>query len=301
MDVGTSMATAAAAPALAAVISNPADVAKTRLNMDRELTSVATRARFTGTADCIRQTWAAEGMAGIQRGLGMAMVREASKNSFRIGLYDPLVRYLHRDSGPPPWSIRIGAGAVTGAVSAFIVNPLDLAKVRLQLDPSHPRGAASTSTRVFFAGLWASEGARGLWRGTPVNMGRSVMSTSTQLSTNARIKELFAALGLRPGAPTDATAALGAGAATVCTMNPIDVVRTRLYSQPVDPATGKGSLYRGAAHCVASIAQTEGLFGFYKGSLANFMRVGPHTVITFTILGAMRRAIVAARAPPAPR
>ena len=76
-----------------------------------------------------------------------------------------------------------------------------------------------------------------------------------------------------PGALSDAFCALGAGVAVVLANNPIDVVRTRLYSQRIDvPA------YGGPVDCALQILRVEGAPAFYKGVLAQFLRTGPHTV-----------------------
>lgn len=48
------------------------------------------------------------------------------------------------------------------------------------------------------------------------------------------------------------------------TMNPFDVLATRLYNQPVDPKTGKGMLYKGWFDAFSKTASKEGLRGFYK-------------------------------------
>ena len=47
-------------------------------------------------------------------------------------------------------------------------------------------------------------------------------------------------------------------------MTPFDVVSTRLYNQPVDPKTGKGTVYKGIVDCALKIFKTEGFLGFYK-------------------------------------
>jgi solute carrier family 25 protein 34/35 len=174
----TNIAFSAAGPSAAAIFSNPADVAKTRLNMDRELQSSGKPPRYTGTFDCIRRVWAAEGMAGVQRGLSFAMVREASKCSFRIGLHEPIVEALHSGPGPASFSIKFIGGLASGGIAALICNPLDLIKraarrqqspspahittsrapsrtcarrhapphtrTRLQLEPGHARGSAAS-------------------------------------------------------------------------------------------------------------------------------------------------------------
>ena len=91
-----SMGSSAVAPAIAAFFTNPADVAKTRLNMARELQAPTSTAQ--GVIGCLRTIYRLEGLAGLQRGLGLVCIREASKNSFRIGLYEPLVRKLEGPS-----------------------------------------------------------------------------------------------------------------------------------------------------------------------------------------------------------
>ena len=163
----TNFATAAAGPALACIITNPADVAKTRLNLERELQSTE-MSRTTGSIHKMRQTYAAEGLSGLQRGLRLAMVREASKNTFRIGLYQPLVDLGHAPgtaASPAPFAVMIPAAMASGAISALLTNPLDLLKTRLQLDGTHARGAtASSSARSMAAAIVAEEGVAGLCR-----------------------------------------------------------------------------------------------------------------------------------------
>ena len=202
-----------AGPAIACIFTNPADVAKTRLNMERELQSLP-MSPSTGSIECMRRIRAAEGLAGLQRGLYFAMVREASKNTFKIGLYQPLVDAMHDGaSGPAPLSILMGAGTISGAISALICNPLDLVKTRLQLDGSHARGTAGGAPELW-RGIVREEGLKGLWRGTGVSMVRSATGAAAMLPTNGRLKE-FAKQWLPAGVITDAFSSLGAGAVTV--------------------------------------------------------------------------------------
>ena len=126
-DILAGMATGGLAPAMAAIVTNPADVAKTRLNMARELQP----GRVGSVVQCWRAIVAAEGFAGLQRGLGFVLVREASKNTFRLGLYEPLVSALDsaawpaaalddpaRGAAPPAMTSRVAAGAISGGLAA---------------------------------------------------------------------------------------------------------------------------------------------------------------------------------------
>ena len=199
-DIALGVAFSAAAPAMATVVTNPFDVAKTRLNMDRELQAASAPSRYNGVADCLRKIYRRDGVAGLQRGLGFVVVRESSKNAFRIGLFEPTVSLLgglhsraRRRSSPsaaasstPPMSVRVAAGVFTGALSALLCNPLDLLKTRLQLD-------AGKSAAGALRELVKAEGAAALWRrGVLANMGRSAAATGVGLPVNARLKEIAA-------------------------------------------------------------------------------------------------------------
>lgn len=43
-------------------------------------------------------------------------------------------------------------------------------------------------------------------------------------------------------------------------------------------ANGKGLLYSGVTDCFKKILQTEGFQGMYKGVVANYMRLAPHSL-----------------------
>ena len=98
--------------------TNPMDRAKT-------LTQLPGGAYGRNVVEALRAVCREEGlMPGLYRGLPVAMVREASKNMFRIGLFTPILKAMHDDTklGPaPPWK-RFLAGTVTGALGAVASN-----------------------------------------------------------------------------------------------------------------------------------------------------------------------------------
>ena len=328
-SLALSMGSCALAPAMAAVFTNPADVAKTRLNMASELQAPSAAAN-QGVFGCLRSIYGAEGIAGLQRGLGLVCLREASKNTFRIGLYEPLVRKLEgRSSSSAPSTVtRVAAGAMTGGLSALICNPLDLLKTRIQLDPG--RGAGSTASSALRQ-VVSAEGVVGLWRrGAMANVARSSIASMLGLPTNMYLKECANALQLpwlqRTPALRDAVCALGASAAVVMLINPLDLIRTRLFSQPtlgegmaalgtsgaasatlisqpasmatataaagpmaVEASNAASPRYSGILDCARRVAATEGIAGFWKGSFASFLRVGPHQTLTFVLIGLLQR------------
>lgn len=97
--------------------------------------------------------------------------------------------------------------------------------------------------------------------------------------------------------------------------NPADVIRTRIYNQPFDPVTGKGTLfyiiksfflyvifncnynfykyflgllYKNGFDAFLKIFKTEGFAGFYKGGWTHYSRLGPHIILVFVFLEQMK-------------
>ena len=49
--------------------------------------------------------------------------------------------------------------------------------------------------------------------------------------------------------------------------------------------------YHNSVDCAMKTLRSEGPFGFYKGFIPNWMRIGPHTIITFFIFEQLRRVV----------
>ena len=54
-------------------VSNPAEVAKTRMQLQGELAKQGAAKVYKNTLDVIAKTWRNEGIRGVQRGLGPAV------------------------------------------------------------------------------------------------------------------------------------------------------------------------------------------------------------------------------------
>lgn len=272
------------APALAAIFTNPIEVCKIRQQMDANPRSLLST---------LHTVWAANGVEGLQAGLQMALVREASKSFFRIGCFTPILNQLHDPSqGPAPLWKRMGAGMSSGAIAALVCNPIELVKTRQQ---GSAVATASGAARFSYQGpmdglrkLHAAEGAAGMWRGTGISMLRSAMVTGPHLTTYTGVKDLCIERSwMRDAPPLHILASLCGGFTGVLCNQPLDVVRNRLYNQP----TGAGALYDGAADCARKLAQSEGVLGFYRGFWSHYIRVGPHYVLTFTFLEQIKKAL----------
>lgn len=278
------------APALAVLFTNPFDTAKVRLQLQ------TSEIRYKNSFDALNKIYASEGLKGLQKGLVPAIFREGSKNAFRIGMFDPIMNLLHdsKKSRAPGYK-RVFAGSLCGVMGAVSANPFELIKTRLQ---SSATGLNAVGFQHGYLGvysglsqIWKTEGFRGLYRGSFLSMGRSIVGSGANLSTFSLLKEyLLTKSKWKDGTLLDMVCGLSSGAVSVLFMNPIDVIRTRFYNQSYE--NGKGSQYKSGIDAVKKIFIKEGVTAFYKGLFSHFLRIGPHFCLTFMFLGVMRRNVM---------
>ncbi|KAJ7269427.1 oxaloacetate carrier [Mycena haematopus] len=282
------------AACIAVTISNPAEVAKTRLQLQGELAKTGSAKVYKNAFDAIGKTYRNEGIRGIQRGLGPAYAYQILLNGSRLGFYEPFRRNINKLVGRRPeeqiGATAVIAGASSGAVGASLGNPLFLIKARMQAySPALPVGAQHYYKNSFHAlsTIFRAEGPRGLIRGIDAAILRTSMGSSVQLPSYNLTKNFLVSRDILPANSTWTFLASSAvsGVCVCLVMQPADTALTRMYNQPtVLGPNGKmvGTLYKNPIDCLWKTAKVEGLRGWYKGSTAHFLRIAPHTIITLT-------------------
>ncbi|UKZ53741.1 mitochondrial thiamine pyrophosphate transporter [Trichoderma virens] len=163
----------------------------------------------------------------------------------------------------------VSAGAIAGLVSRFIVAPLDVVKIRLQLQPyslSDPlaplreapayRGTVDTIKHIL-----RHEGVTGLWKGNVPAELMYVCYSAVQFTTY-RSTTVFLQNALPTRMPDSAeTFVAGAvsGAAATGVTYPLDLLRTRFAAQ------GRHRVYSSLRGALWDIYRDEGLKGFFRG------------------------------------
>lgn len=113
---------------------------------------------------------------------------------------------------------------------------------------------------------------------------RGVLMTASQVVTYDIAKSLLVDnLHLDPSKKlTHFSASLLAGlvATTVC--SPADVVKTRIMN-------AKGASKGGAFASLRTAVKSEGMGFMFRGWLPSFIRLGPHTIVTFLALEQLRK------------
>ncbi|KAF8636242.1 hypothetical protein AX17_003727 [Amanita inopinata Kibby_2008] len=279
----------------AVTFSNPAEVAKTRLQLQGELTKRGGVRVYKNTFDVLVKTLRNEGIRGVQRGLAPAYVYQVLANGARLGFYEPIRRSLNRlvrlnpSEHNPATSLM--AGASTGVVGCVMANPMFLIKARMQAySPSLPVGTQRYYKSSFDAlrSIVRVEGIVGLTRGMSTAMIRTAFGSSVQVPTYIWAKSALTRHGILPANSfwTFFVSSSISGICVLTVIQPADTVLTRMYNQPTRMlSNGKhaGLLYKNPIDALVKIFRTEGFRGWYKGSTAHLLRIAPHTVIVLTV------------------
>lgn len=282
------------AACMAVTVSNPAEVAKTRMQLQGELAKEGAQKVYKNALDCLAKTWRNEGIRGLQRGLNTAYAYQILLNGSRLGFYEPIRGTINSVIGWPVADqipiTSVMAGATSGAIGAALGNPLFLIKARMQAySPALPVGTQHHYKNSFHAlsTIWKAEKIRGLYRGVDGAIFRTAIGSSAQLPTYYWTKNQLVTRGILPANSvwTYLASSSVSGVCVCLVMQPADTALTRVYNQPtVKLPNGRfqGTLYKNPIDCLWKTFKAEGLFGWYKGSTAHFLRIAPHTIITLT-------------------
>lgn len=304
----------------AGVFTNPFDVIKSRQQVQGELHAAAGRQRRTlpyrSMWKSVRSIVAAEGVRGLQKGLVPALEFQFVMNGTRMGMFQMLDNgRLTRDPATgelSPLRCMLWSGAA-GLVSAAVACPLNMVKTQMQIQTGGGATASAVGYQHRHRGTWSAlaaayraGGVRGLWRGFTGVLPRTCVASTLQLTTFKKCKDVFGGWEVSVDRligsgviilirnrnpqifqghgqlPVVVAASVVSGGILVCGLTPFDVVSTRLFNQASDPVTGRGLLYRNVFDCFAKTVRNEGWRGLYKGFVANYWRLVPHTILHLT-------------------
>ncbi|KAF7716586.1 Mitochondrial thiamine pyrophosphate carrier [Penicillium ucsense] len=179
------------------------------------------------------------------------------------------------------------AGGAAGLISRFCIAPLDVVKIRLQLqvhslsDPlSHQsiNGPIYKGTRSTMQDIVRQEGITGLWKGNVPAELMYVCYGALQFTAYRTITQALEQMGpyrLPQSAESFVSGALAGGLATATTY-PLDLLRTRFAAQ------GNERIYRSLSSSLREIAQQEGTKGFFRGCSAAVVQILPYMGLFFT-------------------
>ncbi|KAF2017027.1 mitochondrial carrier [Aaosphaeria arxii CBS 175.79] len=219
-----------------------------------------------------------DGVRGLYRGLSAAQLRQLTYSMTRFGVYEELKEKFTTPTKKPSFLTLVGIASASGFLGGVAGNPGDILNVRMQHDAALPREQRRNYKHALdgLIRMAREEGVTSLWKGVWPNSSRAVLMTVGQLATYDGFKStLLEYTSLKDNLFTHFTASFLAGfvATTIC--SPVDVIKTRVMS-----SNDKKSI----VSLIKDTTRAEGLRWMFKGWVPSFIRVGPHTVLTFLFL-----------------
>lgn len=277
----------AIAAAGAGLFTNPADVIKIRLQLQGELEERgAYKKIYKNTLHAAYLIAKHEGILALQSGIAPALCFQVVLNGIRLGAYNIAKNYgfILDEKGNTDIFKTVLVTGFCGSLGAVLGSPFYLVKTQIQAQSAQSIAVGyqhgHTGTWTAFKKLWKEGGIAALYRGWYANIPRVFVGSATQLTTFSLVSDWLRSLDFFSDRPITLTffSSLIGGTCVAITMQPFDVLATRLYNQKATES-GKGTLYEGLLDASIKILRTEGLIGLYKGTFPTWMRIAPHTVL----------------------
>ncbi|KAI9992456.1 hypothetical protein PInf_017867 [Phytophthora infestans] len=292
-SVGLKILLGGIANTISAAATNPIDVIKVRLQLQAlessaVMSSAAVAAgtvaptRYLGFGHGLQTIVQEEGWYGLAKGWKASLIREFTYSGIRFGMYDQVKEFYEdqifhtspAEQRRTPLYIKLLSGATSGGIGSALVNPMDLVKVRMQADRT---GTRYHNSFIFACRkIFQDEGLiQGFYRGVAPTTFRAMVLTAAQLPSYDHMKEtLLHHTPLEEGVAVHMICSMFAGLTAATASSPLDVMKTQIMNET--NLGGRNVLGR----AFMGVFRTEGIPGFFKGWLANWFRLGPHTIIS---------------------
>ncbi|KAK3394675.1 mitochondrial carrier domain-containing protein [Podospora didyma] len=182
------------------------------------------------------------------------------------------------------------AGATAGLISRFVIAPLDVVKIRLQLQ-THSKTSPSEHKPIYRGTLQTlrhiveHEGITGLWKGNvPAELlyiCYSAVQFTTYRSATLLIHQTVGENRL-PHVTESFIAGAASGAAATAATYPLDLLRTRFAAQ------GNDKIYTSLQRAVLQIGRDEGFRGFFRGLGPGLAQIVPFMGMFFAVYETLR-------------
>lgn len=225
-----------------------------------------------------------QGVTGLYNGISASLLRQLTYSTARFGIYEAAKQQLSpKDGSAIPFYMSAFIAGLGGVAGGFVGNPADLVNVRMQNDVKLPPEQRRNYKNAIH-GLYrvaATEGVLRLWAGASMTCSRAALMTIGQLSFYDQIKTiLLASPYFSDNVITHVTSSLLAGGVATTMTQPVDVLKTRAMNAKPGEVASIWKLIRNTGK--------EGPLAFFKGYVPAFVRLAPHTILTFVFLEQLR-------------
>ncbi|RKO89326.1 mitochondrial carrier domain-containing protein, partial [Blyttiomyces helicus] len=191
-----SFALGAVAGGIGATVVYPIDLMKTRLQNQRTPPASApshlpTQKPYKNGIDCLRQVVRHEGLRGLYSGLLPQLVGVAPEKAIKLCVNDFVRRNMADDRGRLAFWQEAVAGASAGASQVLFTNPLEIVKIRLQVQGEAAKSAVAQVPKQSAMYIVRQLGIFGLYRGVGACLLRDIPFSAIYFPTYAHLKKDF--------------------------------------------------------------------------------------------------------------
>ncbi|XP_008319106.1 solute carrier family 25 member 55a isoform X1 [Cynoglossus semilaevis] len=278
----------------------PIDLAKTRLQNQRKGQQV-----YRSMMDCLIKTVRSEGYFGMYRGAAVNLTLVTPEKAIKLAANDFFRHHLAKDGKGLTVFKEMLAGCGAGMCQVIVTTPMEMLKIQLQdagrlvaqqqkpvmLTPTKLVAANTMLSRSYNSGtvvsappravsatqiakeLLQTQGIRGLYKGLGATLMRDVPFSVVYFPLFANLNQLG-----KPNPDQSSPfywaflSGCAAGSAAAVTVNPCDVVKTRLQSLNKGAAE---ETYNGVVDCISKIMRKEGPSAFLKGAGCRALVIAP--------------------------
>ncbi|KAI8900238.1 mitochondrial carrier domain-containing protein [Globomyces pollinis-pini] len=267
------------AGALGAFAVYPIDLVKTRMQNQRS--QVVGQVLYKNGFDCFKKVIRNEGVLGLYSGLLPQLVGVAPEKAIKLTMNDLVrSRMKNQETGEIPIAAEVLAGMTAGGSQVLFTNPLEIVKIRLQVQGEVAKsGIEGAPPRMGAIGIVRQLGLFGLYKGVGACLLRDIPFSGIFFPVYAHLKkDVFheGINGKRLSIPELLISGALAGMPAAYLVTPADVIKTRLQV-----AARKGeTTYSGISDAFSKILREEGPRAFFKGGIARILRSSPQFGVT---------------------
>jgi solute carrier family 25 oxoglutarate transporter 11 len=271
---------------LAICAVHPMDIIKTRMQLSQQ--------RNTNSLQTFLNLIKNEGPLSIYTGLSASLLRQGTYTTTKLGVYWELEHRLTtiNEDGkavPPSFFVKTLSGMIAGGVAAIVGTPAEVSLIRMTADGRLPVEQRRNYKNVFDALLriYREEGLLTMWKGCSPTVGRAVVLNAAQLAVYSEAKQMILAkTTMQDGIPVHLISSMTAGFAASFVSLPLDMAKTALQAQGNQPGEMQ---YKSTIDVLAKTVQRDGVLRLWRGFTPYYLKVGPHTVLTFMIFEQFKR------------
>ncbi|EAW13577.1 putative mitochondrial ornithine carrier protein AmcA/Ort1 [Aspergillus clavatus NRRL 1] len=276
------------------VMEYPFDTVKVRLQAQPDHLPL----QYKGPLDCFRQSFEADGLRGLYRGISAPMAGAAVENSclfFSYRIIQDVLRATYYQSGEPlPFSALLFSGAASGSITSLALTPIELIKCKMQV-PSETSGIKAPGPLSLIVTVFRQDGISGFWRGQMGTLIRETGGGAAWFGGYEGVSALFRTYYPSPlSCESDSLPIhqqMIAGAAAGISYNflfyPADTVKSRMQTEDINHAAVRGErqTFWGVGK---ALWNQQGFKALYRGCGITCARAAPSSAFIFTVYEGLR-------------